>query len=43
MITVAASALPVYTHREQTIGTAVLLALCALVIAALALSWWRRR
>lgn len=43
MTIVSAAALPVYTHGQQTRGTAVLLALCTLVIAALALMWWRRR
>lgn len=38
-----AAELPVYTRTEALIGSAILLALCLIVFAAVALGWWRRR
>lgn len=32
---------PVYSHTEVLIGSAIMLALCLVVLVALAVGWWR--
>jgi hypothetical protein len=34
---------PVYSHTEVLIGSAIMLALCLIVLVAWAVVWWRRR
>ena len=38
-----AAELPVYTRTQALTGTAILLALCLIVVAVIALRWWQRR
>jgi hypothetical protein len=38
-----AADLPVYTRTQALTGTAILLALCLIVVAVIALGWWQRR
>jgi hypothetical protein len=38
-----AAVLPVYTGTQALTGTAILLALCLIVVAVIALGWWHRR
>ena len=38
-----AAELPVYTRTQAITGTAILLALCLIVVAVIALGWWRQR
>jgi membrane protein DedA with SNARE-associated domain len=35
--------LPSYSHTEVLIGSAILLALCLIVLVVMAVAWWRRR
>ena len=37
-----AAELPAYTRTQALTGTAILLALCLIVVAVIALGWWRR-
>ncbi|PQM45886.1 hypothetical protein [Mycobacterium talmoniae] len=39
----AASSLPNYSELQAVTGTAILLGLCALVVIAVTVHWWRRR
>ena len=34
---------PVYSHTEVLTGSAIMLALCVVVLVALAVRWWRLR
>ena len=34
---------PVYTHTEVLLGSAIMLALCLVVLVALVVGWWRLR
>jgi hypothetical protein len=34
---------PVYSHTEVLTGSAIMLALCLVVLVALAVQWWRLR
>jgi hypothetical protein len=34
---------PVYSHTEVLTGSAIILALCVVVLVALAVGWWRLR
>jgi hypothetical protein len=38
-----AAGVPVYSHTEVLIGSAIVLALCLIVLATLAVGWWRAR
>jgi hypothetical protein len=38
-----AAELPVYTRTQALTGTAILLALCLIVVVVIALGWWQRR
>jgi hypothetical protein len=38
-----AAELPAYTRTQALTGTAILLALCLIVVAVIALLWWQRR
>ncbi len=35
--------LPVYSHTAALTGSAILIALCLVVLIALVVGWWRRR
>ena len=35
--------IPVYSHTEVLTGSAIMLALCVVVLVALAVRWWRLR
>ena len=34
---------PVYSHSEALIGSAIVLSVCLVVLVALLLGWWRKR
>jgi hypothetical protein len=38
-----AAGVPVYSHTEVLTGSAITLALCVVVLVALAVRWWRLR
>ncbi len=38
-----AAELPVYGRAQALIGSAILLALCLIVLVVIALAWWRQR
>jgi hypothetical protein len=38
-----AAGVPVYSHTEVFRGSAIILALCVVVLVALAVRWWRLR
>ena len=43
LASVPAERLPFYSHAEVLIGSAILLALCLMVVVATAVARWRRR
>ena len=43
LASVPAEHLPFYSHTEVLIGSAILLALCLMVLVAMAVARWRRR
>ena len=40
---VPAKDMPFYSRTEVLIGSAIMLALCLIVLIAVAVAWWRRR
>ena len=43
LATVPADDVPFYSRTEVLIGSAIMLALCLIVLVAVAVTWWRRR
>jgi hypothetical protein len=43
LTTVLADDVPFYSRTEVLIGSAIMLALCLIVLIAVAVAWWRRR
>ena len=43
LASVLAEHLPFYSHTEVLIGSAIMLALCLMVLVAMAVARWRRR
>jgi len=43
LATVLADDVPFYSRTEVLIGSAIMLALCLIVLIAVAVAWWRRR
>ena len=43
LASVPADDVPFYSRTEVLIGSAIMLALCLIVLVAVAIAWWRRR